>query len=87
VNQLDQLISLLEKTAAAQDAVAVSAPADAISAELSRPRRTTAVQALRDSTEMAAFRQEYQDGLIRVDTLNRALTLVSQVIGLITAGQ
>ena len=53
---------------------------DAIDAELSRPTRATAVVSLRDAPEMAAFRQEWVDGLIRVDTANQLLRLLNELI-------
>lgn len=56
-------------------------PGDAISAELTRPARTTAVISLRDSPVVEAFRNELIDGLIRVDTANQLLKLVNEVIG------
>jgi len=58
------------------------APAgDAIDAVLASPARTTAVQTLRSSPEIEAFRQALIDGLIRADTVNRLLRLVNEVVG------
>lgn len=53
---------------------------DAIDRILSAGDRETAVASLRDSDVVNAFRDELTDGLIRVDTANRLLGLVSQII-------
>jgi hypothetical protein len=74
--ELDRLVSLLEQGTRA-------APADAIAAELAAPPRTSGVRPLRDDEVVRQFRQELIDGLIRVDTANRLLALVSQVVGML----
>ena len=73
---LDGLLDNLEKAARERE----NASGDAIDRELAAPARTTAVRSLRDSPEVAAFRQALVDGLIRVDTVNRLLQLVNEVI-------
>ncbi|HEY3245924.1 MAG TPA: hypothetical protein VGM03_21490 [Phycisphaerae bacterium] len=73
---LEQLVSVLERMVSKE-------PADAIAAELTAPPRTSAVRSLRNDEVVQQFRQELVDGLIRVDTANRLLALVSQVIGMI----
>jgi hypothetical protein len=60
---------------------------DAIDDVLSSPARTTAVESLRNSPVITAFRRELTDGLIRVDTASKALTLVGQVVNLLLAGR
>ena len=57
-----------------------SPPRDAIDAALNDTPRTTHVQTLRNHPDLARFRQELADGLIRVDTANRALQLLSNVV-------
>jgi len=53
---------------------------DAISSVLNGQPRTTAVVSLRDAPAVDAFRQALVDGLIRVDTANRLLRLVNEII-------
>jgi hypothetical protein len=50
---------------------------DAIDRARSAPRRTTAVTSLHDAPEVAAFRRELEDGMIRADTANQLLRLVT----------
>src|SRR5262249_37401236 len=80
---LDKLIQAVDRLAARQAANAAAAaapPRDAIDDALDRPARQTQVVALADSPVMARFRSELSDGLIRIDTLNQVLRLVSVVI-------
>ena len=58
----------------------VKAPADAIDAVLASADRVTAVRSLRESAAVEAFRSELTDGLIRVDTANRLLRLVNDLV-------
>lgn len=53
---------------------------DAINLELSAAPRVSSVASLRDAPEIEAFRVELIDGLIRVDTANRFLTLVNALV-------
>lgn len=74
---LDDLLKTLDGRLAASGP---SARGDAIDAVLAEPPRTTAVTSLRESPAVAEFRQALTDGLIRVDTANRLLTLINSVI-------
>jgi hypothetical protein len=53
---------------------------DAIDMVLSLAARQTAVTSLHDAPEVAAFRDELVDGMIRADTANQLLRLVNEVI-------
>jgi len=53
---------------------------DAIDRVLADPRRTTVVAPLRQHPDVLLFRRELQDGLVRVDTANRLLRLLTQVV-------
>jgi hypothetical protein len=53
---------------------------DAITAVLNTPPRQTAVASLRESAVVETFREALVDGLIRVDTANRLLQLINDVI-------
>ncbi len=55
-------------------------PRDAIEAVLASPPRQTAIAPLREAPEVQAFRDALLDGLIRVDTANRLLRLVNDII-------
>lgn len=61
-------------------ATARSGRADAIDAELSRAPRSTRVASLREAPEAQAFRDELVNGLIRVDTANRLLRWVNELM-------
>ncbi len=79
---LEDLLATLESKASeapagGQDAVRIG---DAISRELEAVPRVSAVRSVRDSQEMQAFRQALLDGLVRTDTVNRALRLVNEVL-------
>ena len=74
VEELDKLIDTL-----------TTRKGDAIDDVLSAAPRTTAVQSLRDHPDVVQFRQELTDGLIRVDTANRLLRLVSTVVTAVLA--
>jgi hypothetical protein len=69
------------------EAVADNVPrmADAIDAELARPARVTSVTSLRHDPTVEQFRQELIDGMIRVDTVNKLLGLIAEVVGMIRA--
>ncbi len=70
---LEQLIGVLQRAIDGR-------PKDAIDAELSRPARQTGVGAIAEAPEVEAFRREILDGMIRVDTANQLLRLVSIVV-------
>lgn len=53
---------------------------DAITAVLNREPRRTAVTSLRDSPVVESFRQALTDGLIRVDTANKLLGLMNELV-------
>jgi hypothetical protein len=53
---------------------------DAITTVLNEEPRTTAVVSLREDPAVEAFRQALTDGLIRVDTANRLLRLINEII-------
>lgn len=73
---LGDLVRTLEKAISKQAA----GKGDAIDAILNEPARVTQVRSLRDAPEVEAFRQELIDGLIRVDTANRLLGLVNELV-------
>ena len=87
---LDKLIQVVDKAATAageapatpvpQPAAQIAGTRDAIDDALERPARQTQVVSLADSPVMAAFRSELSDGLIRIDTLNQVLRLITLVI-------
>ena len=83
MNEIEKLLEMLEKAPVRPSAVA----GDAISAELARPVRRTAVQAIRDSAEYLEFQQAKADGLIRVDAVHQLLGLINTVVGLVVAGR
>ncbi len=53
---------------------------DAIDQVLAEAPRSTGIVSLRDAPEVAAFRNELTDGLIRVDTANQLLRLINEVV-------
>ncbi len=50
---------------------------DAIDQELARPPRRTGVRALRDDPVVARFREDLSNGLVRIDTVNALLRLMT----------
>jgi hypothetical protein len=74
--ELDRLVAELD----AATADAPSQPIDAIDAVLASPPRETKVSSARDLPEVQAFREELVNGLIRVDTANRLLRLIAEVV-------
>ena len=70
--ELDALTEKLER--------AVSGSRDAIDRIVQGPRRKTDAKSIRNDPAMQRFRRELADGLIRADTANQLLRLVSQVI-------
>ena len=70
--ELDALTEKLER--------AVSGPRDAIDRIVQGPRRKTDAKSIRNDPAMQRFRRELADGLIRADTANQLLRLVSRVI-------
>ncbi len=67
---LDRLLAELESSARG------GGRDDAIDAILASEPRQTAVTSLRDHEVVVRFRQELTDGLIRVDSANRLLSLL-----------
>ncbi|HPZ98870.1 MAG TPA: hypothetical protein PLT93_12080, partial [Phycisphaerae bacterium] len=75
---LDELLTTLESRLGARSLE--TQRNDAISAVLNdEPRRTAAVS-LADAPAVEAFRQALTDGLIRVDTANRLLRLINEIV-------
>jgi hypothetical protein len=74
---LDDLLSTLEIKLAARPA---QARTDAITAILNQDPRRTGVVSLHSTPAVEAFRQALTDGLIRVDTANRLLRLINEVV-------
>lgn len=74
---LDDLLKTLDSKLGASPA---TGRGDAIDAVLADAPRTTAVTSLREAQAVADFRQALMDGLIRVDTANRLLRLVNEVV-------
>lgn len=70
--ELDALTEKLER--------AVSGSGDAIDRIVQGRRRKTDAKSIRNDPAMQRFRRELADGLIRADTANQLLRLVSQVI-------
>ncbi|UCC30435.1 MAG: hypothetical protein JSU86_19820 [Phycisphaerales bacterium] len=73
----ETLSSLLERLEAS---IRQTRRHDAIDAILAGTTRTTQVASLRDHEVVRRFRQELSDGLIRVDTAHRLLTLLRTAI-------
>jgi len=74
-DSLDRLIDVLG------GAAPEAAPGgDAIDEVLGSPPRVTEVRSLRDHPDVVQFRQDLIDGLVRVDTVNRLLGLLSTVL-------
>jgi hypothetical protein len=74
---LDELLATLETRLTASG---TDGREDAIDAVLGSPARTTNVTSLREAPEVASFREALIDGLIRVDTANRLLRLVNEIV-------
>lgn len=74
-DELDRLIETLD-----QEMLQQPGTGDAIDLILASPRRETAVRSMRHEPAVEAFRRELTDGLVRVDTANRLLTLVNAVV-------
>ena len=70
--ELDALTEKLERV--------VSGSGDAIDHIVQGPRRKTNAKSVRNDPAMQRFRRELADGLIRADTANQLLRLVSRVI-------
>jgi hypothetical protein len=70
--QLDRLINPLSTS--------TEQPRDAIDEVLAGAPRTTQVKSLRDHPDVQQFRLDLIDGLIRIDTANRLLQLVTTVV-------
>jgi hypothetical protein len=87
VEALDELIEQLDGAETAADGGPTKPAADAIDRVLGSTPRTTNVRSLRDDATVDAFRRELVDGLIRVDTANQLLRLLSQVVGAVLAGR
>ena len=81
---LDELLGTLETKVNANASSATVRPStnagDAIQTALADEPRHTAVTSLRNGPVVEAFRQALSDGLIRVDTANRLLQLINQII-------
>ena len=73
--ELDRLIDALDKRIESDPAAG-----DAIDLILATPPRETQVRSLRNEATVQAFRRELVDGLIRVDTANQLLRLVTTAI-------
>jgi len=90
-SELDQLLSVLEGKAAesnsageveqaVKDQPKSAAARDAIEAILADAGRKTQVKSLREAPEIETFRRELVNGLIRVDTANQLLRLLSEIV-------
>ena len=73
--ELDRLLDLLD-----QGVERRPGSGDALDLILASPKRRTRVRSLRHDPTVEAFRRELTDGLIRVDTANRLLTLVNAAL-------
>jgi hypothetical protein len=77
---LDRLIDCLTGHAAL-----TSNDGDAIDRVRAGASRATDVSPLRQHPDVVRFRRELQDGLVRVDTANRVLRLLGQVVAGLSA--
>jgi glycerol-3-phosphate dehydrogenase len=75
---MDALNALIETLSNAAETPVMHG--DAIAYEIARERRTTAVKSLRNDPIIEEFRTQLTDGLIRVDTANKLLTLVNTLV-------
>ena len=76
---LDQLLATLDAAADKEPKTFTGNP-DAITLKMAKERRKTNVTSVRDDPVMEAFRQELTDGLIRVDTVQKVISLVNTVV-------
>ncbi len=74
-DDLDRLLKSLDGAVRTQ-----AGGGDAIDLILASPPRTTEARSLRHDPVVEAFRRELTDGLIRVDTANKLLSLVNTVV-------
>ena len=79
-HELDRLVGQLQGVVDRKGTAQSLLQGDAIDAVLNSPARTTSVASLRDAPEVAAFRNELVDGLIRADTANQLLRLVAMIV-------
>ena len=75
-SQLDALLQELEHLAAETSA----RPPDAIDEIRRGPRRRTSTRSIRHDPALENFRRELSDGLIRADTANQLLRLITSVL-------
>lgn len=88
VEALDELIDQLDGVAESDSKPnEASVGGDAIDRVLGSTPRRTEVRSLRGDAVVENFRRELTDGLIRVDTANQLLRLLSQVVGAVLAGR
>ena len=73
--QLDRLLSRLQEVVHRRER-----HGDAIDRILDGQPRRTEVRSLTDDASIKAFRREQIDGFIRVDTANRLLGLIEEVV-------
>ncbi len=73
----DNLMALLDRL---EKIIPKSRRLDAIDAMLTGEPRTTGVRSLRDHGVVRQFRRELAEGLIRVDTANKLLTLIRALL-------
>lgn len=57
-----------------------AATGDAIDRIVDGPRRETRTKSIRNTPQMAQFRRELADGMIRADTANQLLRMISTVL-------
>ncbi len=62
------------------DSVTQSGAADALDLILGAPSRQTNVKRLRDSDVVRQFREDLLNGAVRIDRLNRVLSIVALVV-------
>lgn len=74
---LDELMGVLDAKVARERE---RGQGDAIDAVLGAGRRTTNVRSAQEAPEVVAFREALVDGLIRVDTANRLLRLIHELV-------
>ena len=74
--ELDALLKELEQVAGKIS----NRPADAIDRIIQGPRRQTKTRSIRHDPVLENFRRELTDGLIRADTANQLLRLITTVL-------
>lgn len=74
--ELDALLKELEQVAGKIS----NRPADAIDRIIQGPRRHTKTRSIRHDPVLENFRRELTDGLIRADTANQLLRLITTVL-------